>query len=139
MFLGGWLSFTGQLGKAGWGRLRLAEVLPVECQEVDDLIESTEGYCMSSVSPSHPVLKGIDLRTAPPILGYNRTQAKPNAQVVATWSGTNDPALVVATHGQGRVAAYTSDPAPHWGCNFVYWQQYATLWRQTLAWLLTGQ
>jgi uncharacterized membrane protein len=23
--------------------------------------------------------------------------------------------------------AYASDPAPHWGCNFVYWKQYQLL------------
>ena len=28
MFLGGWLSFNGEMGKGGWGRTQLREVLP---------------------------------------------------------------------------------------------------------------
>ena len=31
MFLGGWLSFSGELGKGGWNRTRLREILPVTC------------------------------------------------------------------------------------------------------------
>lgn len=138
MFLGGWLSFNGQLGKAGWGRSRMKEVLPVRCLETEDLVESTEGFCMECIQPNHPVVRGVELDSAPPILGYNRTVAKPDASVLATWSGYNDPAIVVTEHGSGRVAAYTSDPAPHWGCNFVYWSEYARLWQQIVGWLLHG-
>jgi len=39
---------------------------------------------------------------------------------------------------KGRVMAYTSDPAPHWGCNFVYWDQYDAFWSGCLDWLLRG-
>lgn len=41
---GGWYSFSGQLGKGGWGRSLFADVLPVECLETDDLLESTEAF-----------------------------------------------------------------------------------------------
>ena len=75
IFLGGWLSFNGQLGKGGWGRSQLADVLPVECLREEDLVESTEGYRMTARN-GHRVLEGIDLGTAPPILGYNRTTPK---------------------------------------------------------------
>ena len=37
--------------------------------------------------------------------------------------------------GKGRVLAYTSDPAPHWGCNFVFWQQYPKFWTNAARWL----
>lgn len=47
MFLGGWLSFSGELGKGGWNRTRLREILPVTCLEHEDLVESTEGYTVS--------------------------------------------------------------------------------------------
>lgn len=139
LFVGGWLSFNGQMGKAGWGRSRLAEALPVECLELEDLVESTEGFPMVCTDPFHPAVQGIDMHSAPPILGYNRTRAKVDSTVLANWYGTDDPAIVVATHGKGRVAAYTSDPAPHWGCNFVYWDEYAKLWQQLLRWLTIGQ
>ena len=36
------------------------------------------------------------------------------------------------TFGKGRVLAYASDPAPHWGLNFVYWDGYGEFWRRCL-------
>ena len=30
--------------------------------------------------------------------------------------------------GRGRVLAFMSDPAPHWGLNFVQWDGYADFW-----------
>jgi len=44
MFLGGWYSFTGEIGKGGWGRTLLRDILPVKCLPTEDLVESTEGY-----------------------------------------------------------------------------------------------
>lgn len=135
LFLGGWLSFTGEIGKGGWGRTRLAEILPVSCLDHEDLVESTEGFSLVPTSADHPALAGLDLTSAPPILGYNHTRRRPDATVLATWSGTDHPALAVAQFGLGRVAAYTSDPAPHWGCNLVYWEGYNRLWLNLLDWL----
>jgi uncharacterized membrane protein len=37
------VSFTGELGKE-WGRTKFSSVLPVECLDLDDLVESTEGF-----------------------------------------------------------------------------------------------
>jgi len=138
MFLGGWLSFTGEMGKAGWGRTRLREILPVECLDYEDLRESTEGFTADAVLPDHPILHDVDLSTLPPVLGYNIARARQGCEVVARWSGTDDPMLVTGRFGAGRVLAYTSDPAPHWGCNFVYWDQYDRFWSNALDWLLTA-
>ena len=53
MFLGGWYSFTGEMGKGGWGRTRIKDMLPVVCLDYEDLVESTEGfsfeYCFCKV------------------------------------------------------------------------------------------
>ena len=138
MFLGGWLSFNGEMGKGGWGRTQLREILPVACLDHEDLRESTEGWRPQAVRPDHPILAGIDLGTAPPILGYNVVRPRPGCEVVAAWPGTDDPALAVGRFGDGRVLAYTSDPAPHWGCNFVYWDQYARFWSNAVDWLVQG-
>lgn len=139
MFLGGWLSFNGEMGKGGWGRTGLREVLPVECLVAEDLRESTEGWRGRAVKPKHPVLNGIDLATMSPILGYNIVKARRGCEVLATWEGSKDPMLAVGKFGRGRVLAYTSDPAPHWGCNFVYWKQYQKLWQNSVRWLLAGR
>jgi len=136
MFLGGWLSFNGEMGKGGWGRTGLREALPCQCLPYEDLRESTEGFSAEPVLPKHPILRGIELGALPPILGYNIVQPREGCDVVARWSASGDPMLLTGQVGAGRVVAYTSDPAPHWGCNFVFWEQYPRFWSNVLAWLL---
>ena len=70
--------------------------------------------------------------------GYNRVLPREGCPVIANWRGEGDPALAVGQFGKGRVLAYTSDPAPHWGCNFVFWKQYAQLWVNACKWLVVG-
>lgn len=130
MFMGGWLSFNGEMGKGGWGRSRLAEILPVECLETEDLVESTEGFRFRRNDPGF--LPEIDLATAPPILGYNRTKPRRDASVHVTVAETGDPLVVSRAHGAGAALAYTSDPAPHWGVNFIQWEQYRAFWADCL-------
>ena len=73
-------------------------------------------------------LANIDFDTLPPILGYNKTLPLKEGEILARWKETHDPMLAVRRYGKGRVLAYTSDPAPHWGCNFIYWDQYNDFW-----------
>ena len=136
IFMGGWLSFNGEMGKGGWGRTPLAEILPVECLDVEDLRESTEGFLVEPVVRNHPVLHGIDLRALPPVLGFNRTRSREGCEVIARWKGEDAPAIACGQYGRGRVLAYTSDPAPHWGCNFVFWKHYPRLWVNACRWLV---
>ncbi|MBN1489254.1 MAG: hypothetical protein JXA69_04995 [Phycisphaerae bacterium] len=135
MFLGGWYSFTGELGKGGWGRTRLREILPVGCLDFEDLVESTEGFS-AQVADDAAWLTADALASMPPVLGYNKTVPIDASRVVATWSETGDPMLAVREVGHGRVLAYTSDPAPHWGCNFVFWPGYNAFWLRCLSWVL---
>lgn len=128
MFLGGWLSFSGQTGKGGWGRSLLREVIPVKCPQGDDLVESTEGY-HAVVNSGHDLWgDGPDLSTLPPILGYNEVRPREDCEVILSVKETGDPLLATGKFGRGRTMAYMSDPAPHWGCNFVYWQHYNEFW-----------
>jgi uncharacterized membrane protein len=136
MFMGGWLSFNGECGKGGWGRTQLREILPVECLVYEDLRESTEGWRGQPLKADHPVLKGADVSQTPPVLGYNIVKPREGCEVLAVWEGSEDPMIAVGQFGKGKVLAYTSDPAPHWGCNFVYWDQYPALWRNAANWLL---
>ncbi len=132
MFLGGWYSFNGELGKGGWGRTKLADILPVKCLDIEDLIETTEGFSMEITEEGKRLCPGLDLKGCPPILGYNKTIPLEGSQVIATFRETGDPAIVLKTFGKGKVLVYTSDPCPHWGCNIVFWDGYASFW-QTLA------
>jgi uncharacterized membrane protein len=129
MFLGGWYSFTGELGKGGWGRTRLAEILPVRCLDYEDLVETTEGFTMELTHEGMALCPDLDLSGCPPILGYNKTHVLESSTVIARFIETSDPAIVIGNVGKGKVLVYTSDPSPHWGCNFVYWDGYPDFWR----------
>jgi uncharacterized membrane protein len=132
MFLGGWLSFTGEMGKGGWNRTRLKEILPVRCLDYEDLIESTEGFTASLPPAGHSVFEGIEFSSFAPILGYNKVLPRDRCDVLLTVKETGDPLVAAGRFGQGKTLAYMSDPAPHWGCNFVFWDQYAAFWLKCL-------
>lgn len=132
MFLGGWHSFTGEAGKGGWGRTRLREILPVECRDHEDLCESTEGFHPAATDLGRERMGDIDLNSCPPLLGYNRTRPLAVGDVLMTCTETGDPLLATRRVGEGTVLAYMSDPAPHWGCNFVFWEDYQRFWLQCL-------
>ena len=76
-FLGGWYSFTGEMGKGGWGRTRLREILPVRCLDHEDLVESTEGFDAELTAAGERFFKAVNFRTMPPLLGYNKTLSIP--------------------------------------------------------------
>lgn len=137
MFLGGWLSFTGEMGKGGWGRTRLAEILPVKCLDYEDLVESTEGYSSSIQDFWVKKFSNIDFSSIPPILGYNKTIPREGFDTVIEIRETGDPLLAYGEIGKGKVLAYMSDPAPHWGCNFVFWKYYNQFWLDCLDLVLT--
>ena len=137
MFLGGWYSFTGEMGKGGWGRTRLAELLPVRCLDYEDLVESTEGFTARLTDDGRAAFAGVDIESMPPILGYNKTLRRPEGTVLVEVRETGDPLVAMSDSGKGRVLVYTSDPAPHWGCNFVFWEGYAAFWLACLDMLLS--
>lgn len=137
MFLGGWLSFTGEMGKGGWNRTQLREVLPVRCLDFEDLIESTEGYTAQATVKGQETFASLDFGTFPPILGYNRTLPREGCETLLAVKETGDPLLAIGSFEKGRTLAYMSDPAPHWGCNFVYWNQYADFWLTCLKYVLS--
>jgi uncharacterized membrane protein len=129
---GGWYSFSGEIGKGGWGRSRFHDALPVVCKEGDDLIESTASYPIRSQHADHPVLEGISLDEIPPILGFNETTLRPNATALLEIEnmGTWYPLLAAQSLGNGKVSAFTTSASPHWGINLVKWDLYERLWQQ---------
>ena len=136
MFLGGWLSFSGEMGKGGWNRTRLREILPVRCLDFEDLVESTEGFTAKETAEGQEFVSDIALSGFPPILGYNKTSPRESCPVLLHVKETGDPLVAVGEFGQGRSLAYMSDPAPHWGCNFVFWDHYAAFWLACLKQVL---
>ncbi|MFO7932992.1 MAG: glutamine amidotransferase [Bacteroidales bacterium] len=135
LWCGGWLSFTGEIGKGGWGRTGLKEILPVKCLDYEDLVESTEGFLAEPAKGSN-AFSPLDFSNFPPIMGYNKTIPRESFDVLLKVKETGDPLVAWGKLGKGRVLAYMSDPAPHWGCNFVYWEQYNNFWLACIDLLL---
>jgi uncharacterized membrane protein len=129
VFLGGWYSFTGEMGKGGWGRTQLRDILPVTCLPYEDLVESTEGFQPTVTEAGRKKLKGISFDSCPPILGYNLTARRADCEVLMEIGTEGAPLLATKNVGAGKVLAFMSDPAPHWGCNFVFWSEYAKFWQ----------
>lgn len=129
---GGWLSFSGELGKGGWGRSRFHDVLPVVCLQHDDLIESTSGYELRCLEPDHPAVRGIDWQSVPPILGFNEVGLRDGCMSIVEVRNQDiwHPLLAERRYGKGRVSCWTTGASPHWGINFMKWRQYEQFWRQ---------
>jgi uncharacterized membrane protein len=132
---GGWLSFAGELGKGGWGRSRFHEVLPVQCLQHDDLIESTAGYPLRAQNPGHAMVKGLDWASCPPLLGFNETKLRKGAEALVEIDnlGNWHPLLAVHSFGKGKVTAWMTGASPHWGINFMKWKQYEQFWAQVFS------
>lgn len=135
MMLGGWLSFSGAQCKGGWRRSLLAEVLPVECLDTEDLVESSEGFTAEVLMPNHPVAKGLPWGTCPPIFGYNELIARSGSEVVVRVKETGHPLVVAGKYKKGRICVYASDPAPHWGLNFELWPGYNPFFQKIQRWV----
>jgi uncharacterized membrane protein len=118
--IGGYMSFAGEHGQAGYARTALGEVLPVEISHHDDRIERPEG-----IPPTNHGVEGLP-EEWPPVLGYNRVSAD-SGEVWATVG--DDPLLVVGDHGEGSAFAFTTDCAEHWAPKeFLEWEYLPDLW-----------
>lgn len=132
--LGGWQSFAGKYGNALWQGTPVEEALPVKMLDRDDRVEFPEGTEVKTLRENHPIMRNIDWKSVPPVLGYNRVLLKDEAELLAT-VGEGDVLIATWRFGEGRSFVFTSDPAPHWGINFMKWNYYRTFWRQAIRWL----
>jgi len=132
LMVGGYMSFTGVDAKARYGETPVKDVLPVKCLDKDDRAEHPEGIVPVTVK-KHEAISDLP-EEWPHFLGYNRTIAIPQGEVLVTING--DPFIAVGEFGKGRSAVFTSDCAPHWGPpEFVKWEYYDKLWKGLLDYL----
>lgn len=137
---GGWFSYSGHQGYGGWGRSRWQkdtdeQVLPVECIEGDDLIESTASFEVRVTDPGHHAVQGVNWSSVPPILGFNETRPSPGGNVIVEIrNGTRwYPLLAERQIGRGRSTAWTTSASPHWGVNFMKWDLYDHFLKQLFS------
>ena len=133
LMIGGYLTFSGVDAKGKWHDTAVQDVLPVEVLTVDDRMEHCDGVRPVTVK-EHEALKEIQGEWLE-VLGYNRTVAKEEADVVALVDG--DPFIAFGTYGKGKSAVFTTDCAPHWAPpEFCEWSEYDKIWKGIVDWLV---
>lgn len=134
IMFGGWESFTGHGGD--YRSTAVGRVLPVRMEATDDRRNLPTGLLLWPALSSHAIVEGLSFRRPPVLMGCNAVTPRKSAQVVmqgleiriqgqartpALTTGPSRPLLVVGPEGGPRVAAFTSDPAPHWCGGLVDW------------------
>lgn len=129
---GGYLSFQGLGGAAGFAGTPVEAALPVTMSRYDDRLEAPEGLTVRLVEHTHPIVRNL-AEPWPYLLGLNQVTPKPTATLIAT--ADTHPLLVAMEYGKGRSVAWTSDVGPHW-CprGFCEWPGYGMLWQQMVQW-----
>ncbi len=132
LMIGGYMAFSGINGTARYEQTPIQDILPVNCLGKDDRVEAPQGVTPEIIK-DHEIFEGIN-KNWPHFLGYNKTTLKESSTLLATIGG--DPFIALAEFGEGRVAAFTSDCAPHWGPpEFINWEHYNKFWINLANWL----
>ena len=133
LLIGGWASFTGLIG--GWRGSIVESLLPVDCLPEDDRQNFPAGALIIE-EKSHPMFRGFSFTKPPGICGLNRVRLKPAACVILSarpiesnrgkfpklkLSRRAYPLLITSSIPNRRVAALTTDVAPHWSGGLVDW------------------
>jgi len=84
------------------------------------------------------LLKGVDLKAAPALLGYTSTKPKAGAEVILA-SPEGEPVLARWRRGVGKVAVWTSDIKNKWAHFWINWTGYPVLMRQLVRDLLKDE
>lgn len=131
---GGYFTYQGRYGRGNWYGTPIADILPVEILNVnDDRQETPEGVKAKIIRTDHPVTRGIPWEECPIFFGYNKTEIKPDGDLLGTIE--EYPFLAVGTYNKARVIAFTPDPCAHWGEHFTRWEYYPQFWHQAVRWV----
>ncbi|MEM7474733.1 MAG: VWA domain-containing protein [Planctomycetota bacterium] len=77
------------------------------------------------------VLSGLDMDTAPFLLGYVMTRVKPTSEFILA-SEAGDPVLVWWRYGLGMTVAFTSDAKSQWAAEWLNWPDFGKFWAQVI-------
>jgi hypothetical protein len=80
-------------------------------------------------------IEGFGADAFPAIGGYQRTYAKPAAQVLLA-GRDEDPLLVSWRYGLGKAVAFTSDLSGRWGRSWVRWRDFGRFVSQMARWTM---
>lgn len=75
------------------------------------------------------ILHDVDMSSAPPLKGYARYVAKPEAEtVLSIYAAKKDPLYVRWQYGLGRAAVFASDAKSRWAENWITWPGFDKFW-----------
>ncbi|WP_157965519.1 VWA domain-containing protein [Euzebya rosea] len=103
----------------------IPEILAAEVMQVARPLVS-EGSFVPTVTGLDDATEGLD--SAPPLLGFVATTAKPTARRLLTVGEFADPLLATWQVGAGTATAWTSDAAARWSAGWVGWGGYQSFW-----------
>ncbi len=126
-----------RLAESGSGRFYLCEnansipqIFAKETVEASKSAINELPFIPILVRPTQ-VLAGIDLDTAPFLLGYVITKPKPTSEFILA-SEVGDPVLVWWRYGLGMTAAFTSDAKSQWAAEWLTWPNFGPFWAQVI-------
>jgi len=76
-------------------------------------------------------LADIDMDSAPFLLGYVMTRAKPTSEVILI-TEKGDPLLAWWRYGLGMSVAFTSDAKARWAAEWITWPGFGKFWTQVI-------
>lgn len=124
-----------RLSTTGGGRFYIVEDLTelprIFTQETIEASRSVLRREPTSVSLGErgPPTDGIEVSTAPPLLGYSIVNARSDASVLL-FAGQGDPLLATWQHGLGRSAVFTTDAGARYAAPWLSWPGYVPLMGQ---------
>ncbi len=129
------------LARIGQGRFHITR----EPEELKALfVEETRQVVQSVVHDTpfrarrvqaHPIVAGVDVGGAPPLLGYVEVEARETATTVLEGPG-GLPVLATWRYGLGAVASWSTDLGSRWGRRWIEAPLYAPLVVQQARWAL---
>ena len=135
LMIGGWGSFSGPFGN--WRGSIIENILPVRCRPRDDRQNFMTG-CLLLEKVKHSMFKDFKFQDSPVLCGLNKVTLKPGSQTILgtreilqkknktldfslSLDKTEYPLLVIDKDKNRRIAAFTTDIAPHWCGGLVDW------------------
>ncbi len=110
--------------------LSIPQVFAKETIEASKSAINEQPFTPQVVRPSQ-VLADLDVASAPFLLGYVVTRAKPTSEfILATESG--DPLLAWWRYGLGMTVAFTSDAKSRWAAEWLSWPHFGSFWAQVV-------
>jgi hypothetical protein len=109
---------------------RVPEIFVEETQKAQGITLEEDDEVRSEVRKPIEALAGLEMETAPALLGYVRTMSKDNSEVVLDTGDDGDPILVRWQYGLGRTVFFAADVKNRWSAPWLEWDGYGKFWVQ---------